>query len=561
MFKIHRAMIKNFPKVFSMICAFAALAQAQTPALQTPTPTAPAQGQVVQGRPQANAGVSEWVVSIIHKVDVQKMLERMRKETNARVGVPGSMPEFIYNVTTGVVIDDAGHIITRLANLNPEEKEQTIFVVTNTGISLPAKFIGLDCPSGFAVLEVPTLKIQVPESAKNISQGKLVKILSADITQKGSANSNGSAFDIFPAIKVLGGQLAIDSPYAKARGVLTLHSANLRSRNDSSIVTTIDNQLLGVAQYVGFGRAYLFPIDLIRNTIAKRVLEKKATVLTGWLGVSGLNLFQLSPKELSELGVDRKAGVLVKEVSPDSPAAQSGIKPNDVIVGLDEFDVTSTNDLGAFLSSSPSGQSIKLRTIRNREPLEFNVVLGSKMNPQPMLVLPQFQGQAQTTADQIDETKRRIEELQAQYKMYLKVAKSDEREESLKELSIELQELFGNLRVLEDLQAKAAPTPSFDSFGLKQSYKSCTLKPGFTAREMSQQLAANFGTPKSILVDTVVKSSAAELAGLQVGDVIVGSIGEPLTCAQTEALFARFSAPLTLKVIRQKRALSVIIKQ
>jgi S1-C subfamily serine protease len=551
-------MSKELQKVLVILFASVSLAQAQTPATapKAQTPAAPGQAKA-----SLNVSVADWVVSVIHKVDVNKLAKRWGKESNARVGISGSMPEFIYNVATGVVLDNNGHVITRLANLDPEDKEPIITVVTNTGVSLPAKFIGLDCPSGFAVLEIASLKVQSPEAVQSVSQGKLVRILSADVAPKASLEGNAKAFEILPSFKTMSGQVQPENPYAKARGALTLRSANLRSRNDSSVITTLENQLVGVAQFIGYGRAYLFPIDYLRNTIAKRVLEKQATVPTGWLGVVGTNFFQLSAQEFQELGVNRRTGVVVKEVSPDSPAAHSGLKPKDIITGFDDFDIASTNDLSAFLSSSPSGRAIKLRGIRNQESIEFSVVLGAKANSQPLISLQQFEAQPQSIADQMDETNRRIDELKAQYRVYQKPPRTSESEESLKELTIELLELYDTMRALEAAQAeenRKYPNPNL--YSNQSISKSCTLKIGFTAREMPQQLANTFGTPKSVWVDNVREGSPAKLAGLQAGDVLVGPLGEPLTCTQTEALFAKPYETLTLRVLRQKQPLSILIK-
>ena len=50
------------------------------------------------------------------------------------------------------------------------------------------------------------------------------------------------------------------------------------------------------------------------------------------------------------------------------------------------------------------------------------------------------------------------------------------------------------------------------------------FKIGFTARELSSQLAAKFNTlGNGILVSSVVKASVADRAGIRAGDVIVGS--------------------------------------
>jgi S1-C subfamily serine protease len=560
-------MTKNFHKALGIICALATFAQAQTsvPATkaQSVPPSAATPAQVIQPQASTNTNVSAWVVSVVHKVDVHKVIERMRKETNARVGVPGSMPEFTFNVTTGVVIDDSGHIVTRLAILDPEDKNQIISVVTNEGVSFPAKFVGLDCPSGFAVLEVPSLPIKTTTVASDVSQGKLVKILSADIAPRAVEATNANTFDLSPLIKVLNGQIETNSPYAKAKGVLTLRASTLRSRNDSAVVTTKDNQLVGMAQYAGFGRAYLFPIDLIRQTIAKRVIEKQGTVATGWLGVTGTDMFRVSPAELSELGIERKTGVLVKEVTADSPAAAGGIKPKDVIIGFDEFDIAGTNDLGAFLSASPSGKKVKLRTLRNRELIEYNIVLGAKAYSPSVIAIQQFDAPVESTAAQVDETNRRIEELQSQYRAYSNMPNSLERDESMKELRIELLELYDTMR---ELQARAPETSNHPVFipnltgGSTSGSKSCTLKAGFTASEMTQQLVSVFGTPKSVYITNVTKGSAAAIAGLQAGDVMVGTMGDPLTCTQVEALF-KSSPSLKLKVIRKRQPLSITIKQ
>ena len=47
-----------------------------------------------------------WVVSVIHTVNVDKMLARMR-EKGVRVGVPGSAPQFVYTVATGLSLGAA----------------------------------------------------------------------------------------------------------------------------------------------------------------------------------------------------------------------------------------------------------------------------------------------------------------------------------------------------------------------------------------------------------------------------------------------------------------------
>jgi S1-C subfamily serine protease len=518
--------------------------------------------QFQQNAQNTNQIIKPWVVSVVHKIDAHKMFRRL-KGSNARTSIPDSLPEFSYNITTGAIIDENGYVVTRLVNIDPQDKEQSITVITNEGTSLPAQFVGLDCPSGFAILLVPALKLATPASAAQIEQDKLVKILSTDLTQQTTTAVDRQAQVYLTAsIKSLSGKIDTNSLYAKARGALTLRSAKLLSRNDSAVVTTVDDQLVGMAQYAGVGRAYLYPIELIRNTIAKRVIEKKDSVPSGWLGVKGLNSFQLSTEEKAAFGGKIKAGVVVKEVTGSSPAAFGGVLPQDIIVGFNEFDVMSTGDLGALLASSPSGSKVKLRMIRNQAPLELDVELGARAYSEQLneqyFFAQDLSTQAKSESAQIDDINRRLDELGVQYRDYIGAAPSQERNEALGELTLEIRELQERLRLLG---ADRSYNPKSTDPGFNQSAQTCTFKTGFTARALTAQLASEFGTPKSLQIINVIKGSAADLAGLLAGDVIVSSSQKALTCGELETAFTRQQGNRTLNVIRKRQPLSIIIKE
>ena len=86
----------------------------------------------------------------------------MREQQQLRVGVAGTAPRHIYNITTGIVVDSQGHVVTRLANLDPQDKERKLTVTTSDGRTLAARLIGVDFATGFAVLDVALLNITAP---------------------------------------------------------------------------------------------------------------------------------------------------------------------------------------------------------------------------------------------------------------------------------------------------------------------------------------------------------------------------------------------------------------
>ena len=137
----------------------ATLAEAQQPARE---------GAVGQSNPP-------WVVSVVHTIDAQKFIKRHRNEKD-RVGVSGTAPRSVYNVATGLVVDERGHIVTRLANLDPEDKDQTISVTTADGQSLTARLVGIDCATGFAIIEAESLKVSLPNIATTAALTNGMKI-------------------------------------------------------------------------------------------------------------------------------------------------------------------------------------------------------------------------------------------------------------------------------------------------------------------------------------------------------------------------------------------------
>lgn len=512
---------------------------------------------------------SPSVVSVVHTVDLQKMLARMREQKNLRVGVAPSAPPHVYNIATGLIVDNVGHIVTRLANLDLQDKDQNISITTSNGASMPARLIGVDCATGFAVLEASGL---VGWSRANltpvtIKNGMAVNIVSSDVVQR-AASSEGAIL-LWAALKLADGNIWANTTYSKSRGALTLLSNNLTSRNDSSVVQTLDNQVIGIAQWAGFGRAYLFRLEFIRDTVARRVIERKDNVPSGWLGAIGVSVAQLPEIEIGALGLERKTGVIVREIVQDSPAAAGGLRPNDVILGVDDVDVVGAPDLKAMLSWSPAGQKITLRAIRNRQPLSVDIVLGTRPDSTLTISTWVMDQSADPLLSQRDEVEKRLAGLRSQYWDHLKTPHSRNRDEALRELEIEMRQLMDMQRALLANETDLPPTQSSQAsiyqpsnVGLAGSWSTkpgekeageedVRFKVGFTARQLSSQLAAKFNTLGGILVSSVIKASAADRAGIRAGDVIVSSQERMMMgIDQLQVLLANQRGEISLRVIR-----------
>lgn len=540
-------MIRIATAILILILAPAALAQ-------SPQPAQPA---------VANQASVPWAVSVVHTIDLQKMVELMREQQKLRVGVAGTAPPYIYNISTGIIVDGQNHVVTRLTNLDPQEKEHKLSVTTSNGTTLPAKLIGIDFATGFAVLEVASLNATKPNIAGSgsLMNGAPVKILSSDVVQR----SITDRVYLAPSITVSQGHIVVDSIYSRARGALTLLSDSLLARRDSSVVVTPDNQVVGIVQYAGFGRAYLYPIEFIRDTVAKRVIEKKDNVPAGWLGLKGDSVAQLSDADAGALGLQRKAGVIVRQITPDGAAAQAGIIPSDIITRVDEFDIAGTADLKALLSSLPAGQAVKLRAIRDHQFVELMAVLGPRPYSEPEylpLTFDQTTGSALAEREQLE---KRFEELKAKLQSYQKIPASRETNEAVRELVIELRQIHEGLLALGPAssgQPARAGQPDSQPMGGNLTGESMTadmsFPAGFTARDLTAQLSAILQARGGVLVSSVAKDSAAGRGGLKAGDVIVGIQDRVLVrAAQLQALLSTQHGTVALKVVRDKEPVVV----
>lgn len=491
-------------------------------------------------------------VSVIHAVETAKLVEQLRLQQNSRVGVPGSAPQVIFHVTTGLALDESGHVVTRLAYVDPKDKNQRLSIVTPAGDIFAARLVGVDFPSGFAVLEVESFKATLPKFAapNTMANGTVVQIQSADYVPQPVLSEKQQAIRISPSVKFSQGNISDDSLYSKARGALTLRSIGLLARNDSSIVSTFDNEIIGMVQYAGYGRAFLFPVSIIRDTIARRVLERNDNVPAGWLGLTGESVARIADTEFSALGLENKAGVIVREISPNSPASTAGMLPSDVITKIDDVSVTGEADLRAKLLSMPAGQKVRFNLFRNRQTLELEVVLGARPYDGPAIIFEELARVWSTTqSSSRDELDRRIKELEAQRREYSfrKDLSPRDRIEAVKELNIEIEHLKNRQTTLYTNNAS-----------VETSLRDTSLSIGITARDLSGQLANRFGAKSGVLVDSVEKGSAAEKAGFKVGDVITNVAGRAIrTTSQLKAVLGAKRGVTPVKVMREKQEIII----
>lgn len=121
-----------------------------------------------------------------------------------------------------------------------------------------------------------------------------------------------------------------------------------------------------------------------------RVVMRRVDEDRGWLGV---HLDALNGQLGEYFGVKDGAGVLVKEVEKDSPAAMAGLRAGDVIVKAGDRDVASPDALHKAMGGTKPGQDLELQVLRKGSRQTVTATLGKmpegKM-PEDAAALRQF---------------------------------------------------------------------------------------------------------------------------------------------------------------------------
>jgi serine protease Do len=270
-------------------------------------------------------------------------------------------------VATGVVIDKDGAIVTT-ALMSP--RDEKITVTTAEGKTYDAQFLGFDTETQLAVLRVKDKGLQAVPLGKSgeLAPGSWVCVLGISpestpaITQGIVSSSAGDRLrlNIWVTPGASGGPVVDDKGQMVGllRGVYTEEKPvvfQFRDKEQSGA-----GYVFSRAEAPSSGMAIATPIDVVRNVAAQ--IREKGKVERGWLGVG---------VDFNEFGK-----IFILQVDPESPAELAKLREGDIILKLDDKDITSPDMLGAEVRKRKPGQDVTLRIERDGKPADVKLKLG-----------------------------------------------------------------------------------------------------------------------------------------------------------------------------------------
>jgi len=122
-------------------------------------------------------------------------------------------------------------------------------------------------------------------------------------------------------------------------------------------VIGVNTAIIAQAQAICFAVA----IDIAAVVIPQ--LLRHGRMRRGWLGVGGSTM-PLDRRIIVPLGLQQDHAVRVMSVDPGSPAGQAGLRPGDLLLGIDGQDIASVDALYQALQPERVGKDCMLKVLR-----------------------------------------------------------------------------------------------------------------------------------------------------------------------------------------------------
>jgi serine protease Do len=267
---------------------------------------------------------------------------------------------------SGVIISPDGYIIT---NNHVVEGAKEVEVTLPDKREFKGKVVGTDPKTDLAVVKIEgrDLPSVVWGDSSKLQVGEYVLAV-------------GNPFGLNSTVT-----LGIVSALGRGRMGITQYEdfiqtdAAINPGNSGGALVNTKGELVGIntaifsqtGGYQGVGFA-------VPTSMAKPVSEslmKNGKVVRGYMGVA---IQDLTPDLAKSFGLKQTEGVLISDVTADSPAEQGGIKQGDVIVEYQGERVEDPAALQRMVTRTPVGAKATVKVLRDGHEKELTVTIGEQ---------------------------------------------------------------------------------------------------------------------------------------------------------------------------------------
>lgn len=280
---------------------------------------------------------------------------------------PSPRPPRSFGGGSGFLIEADGYIVT---NHHVIEDAAEIAVTLHDGKTYTAEVKGSDPKTDLALL-----KIEPDEPLPVVEWGD------SDTARMGNwVFAIGNPFGLSSTLTVgVISALARDIRSGPFDSYIQTDAAINRG-NSGGPLFNLDGKVIGVNTSIysppggaggSVGIGFAVPSSIAKTVVAQ--IRELGRTRRGWLGVQ----IQGVGEDIAEsLRLEKPAGALVAVVFPDSPAANAGVQPGDVLLKFDGTDIPTVRDLPRMVAGAEVGSEIEIGLWRDGKMETVRVKLG-----------------------------------------------------------------------------------------------------------------------------------------------------------------------------------------
>jgi len=265
---------------------------------------------------------------------------------------------------SGFIIDSDGYILT---NAHVVEGAEKVRVQLNNNKEYNADVIGLDKRTDVALVKIQGDHLPVAKigDSDQVQVGDWVLAIGSPF---GFSHTATQGIVSAVARNLPSGDYV---PFIQTDAAINPGNSGGPLFNSKGEVIAINSQIYSRSGAFN-GLAFSIPINMAKN-IADQ-LKDKGEVVRGWLGV---RLQGLDQNLAESFGMEKPQGALVAQVEENSPAAKAGIESGDVILQYNGKAVNKTADLPALVASTPIGDKIEIKLLRDGKEQTVTAEIGN----------------------------------------------------------------------------------------------------------------------------------------------------------------------------------------
>jgi Do/DeqQ family serine protease len=275
-------------------------------------------------------------------------------------GRPGAPGEFRQpGLGSGVIIDRRGYVLT---NFHVIKGADAVTVRLSSKRELRGRIVGTDAKTDLAVVRF--------EPDSDVAVASLGNSDALRVGEWAIAIGNPFGLDQTVTVGVVSATGRSDVGIASYENFIQT-DASINPGNSGGPLVNLRGEVIGINTAIvatGQGIGFAIPANMVRRVMGQLIDRGKVT--RGWLGIA----LQPLTTELAEaLGTKGTRGAVVARVYPNSPAATSELKPNDVVVSFDGVAIDDYHHLQRLAAEAEVGRTIKLQIVRDRKPLAVDL--------------------------------------------------------------------------------------------------------------------------------------------------------------------------------------------